>query len=338
LWELAHQAFKDDEHFIFMFRDQLAGALREIESLYAENMQAAESSADIAEILEALKDEKFWVLVILDGFDNAVSNGRLTRNLWDQLRRLADIPTFRLVVASRKRLSELIRDPNAESSPFWNVFEPVPVRIGPFDDQHLDALLKQTPKFRLTVGARTELLDATNASPIPVLEVFNTLIGDGVMGEISPEAMRNACNLTFPAVRDRVGLMWEDCARTSQDLFHRVRESGSVSRSEVARFDADALIERGFVHSAGTKLQRPNRLVEMYLEEQPNENSSLTRLFGTVDVYGRNFKSVMERRIDQIGGIDRILKRHLQLGSDDLPEHPSVFLARIMQGRLANVA
>jgi hypothetical protein len=242
---------------------------------------------------------------------------------------LADIPTVRLVVASRRRLSELIRDPNAETSPFWNIFEPTPIRIGPFDEQDLDALLKETPELHLAAGARTELLNATNASTIPVLEVFNTLMANSVVGEVSPEVMRNACKLTFPAVRDRIGLMWEDCARTSQDLFHRVREVDSVLRSEVTKFDADALTDRGFVHSAGNKLQRPSQLVEMYLEEQPNESSSLARLFSTAEGYRRNLKSVMERRIDQIGRIDQILKRHLQLGSGDLPEYPNVFLGHI---------
>ena len=226
LWDLAHQAPKDDGQFIHSFGRELERALRVKYPAYAEHLKTYKviSSAEIAEVLDALKDEGCKVLAVWDGFDKVVANGSLTRNLLDQLRELAIKPSLRLVTVSRKRLSELIRDPNAETSPFWNIFEPSPVRIGPLDDQDLDALLIQAPEIQLTHGARTELLNATNASPLLMLEVLNTLRASGVTGEISPEDMRNACVLVFPAVRDRIGLLWGDCPPTTQDLFHRIRE------------------------------------------------------------------------------------------------------------------
>lgn len=269
------------------------------------------------------------MFAVWDGLDKVVANGGLTRNLWDQLRELAIKPSLRLVTASRKRLSELIRDPNAASSPFWNIFEPTPVRIGSFNDQDLEALLTQTPEIQSTSGARTELLNATNASPLLTLEVLNALIANGIAGEISSEDMRNACDLAFLAVRDRIGLLWGDCPPTAQDLFHRIREAGSVSRGDVPMIDADVLIDQGFVHTAANRLQRPSGLLARYLDEQPNEGNALARLFGTADAYHKNFKSVLERRVEQINGIDSTLKRHLELGTNDLPDHPSVFLSHI---------
>jgi hypothetical protein len=331
LWDLAHQTLKDDGHFIHSFGRELARALSANYPAYAQHLEAGEviSSAEIAEVLEALKDEGCRVLAVCDGVDRVVANGRLTRNLWDQLRELAARPSLRLVTVSRKRLSELIRDPNAETSPFWNIFEQPAVRIGPFDDQDLDLLLKQTPEVRLTNGARTELMNETNASPLLMLEALNTLLADGRAREVSAEDMRKACDLTFPAVRDRIGLLWADCAPTTQDLFHRVREVDSVSLNEVPAIDADTLIDQGFVHSATNKLRRPSRLLGRFLDEQPNEGNAIARLFGTADAYLKNLKSVLERRIGQIKGVDPTLKRFIERGTGDLPDHPDVFLSNV---------
>jgi hypothetical protein len=69
---------------------------------------------EIAEVLDALKDEGGKVLAIMDGFDKPLSGGHLTRNLWDQLRELALKPSLRLVTASRRTL----RHPDAQTSDF----------------------------------------------------------------------------------------------------------------------------------------------------------------------------------------------------------------------------
>ncbi|MCK7468936.1 MAG: hypothetical protein MZU91_12960 [Desulfosudis oleivorans] len=66
-----------------------------------------------------------------------------------------------------------------------------------------------------------------------------------------------------------------------------------------------------------------------YLEEQPNEGNALVRLFGTGQAYQKNLKGVLERRIGQLSGIDSALKRYLERGTEDLPDHPEVFLSNV---------
>lgn len=109
----------------------------------------------------------------------------------------------------------------------------------------------------------------------------------------------------------------------------RVVEENFVARSGTTAADADLLIDRGFVHAAANKLQRPSRLLCRYLEEQPNEGSALVRLFGKADDYRKNLKGVLERRIDQLNGIDLTLKRYLERAVEDLPDHPDVFLTNV---------
>jgi hypothetical protein len=83
------------------------------------------------------------------------------------------------------------------------------------------------------------------------------------------------------------------------------------------------------VRLAANKLQRPSQLLERYLEEQPNEGSALVRLFGADEAYRKNFKGVLERRIWQLDGIDSTLKRLLERGMGDLPDHPDVCLSNV---------
>lgn len=330
-WDLAHQNLDDDSNFLRVFGEQLAKALQINHPDYANHLTSESSfaAAEIAEVLEALKDDGGKVLAVLDGFDKAVANGRLTRNLWDQLRELAIKPSLRLITASRKRLSELIRDPNAETSPFWNIFDPTPVRVGCFDDHDIEAVLACTQELRLSVGARSELLNATNAAPLLMLEVLNALLESGEKGEISAEAMGNMCKSAYAALRDRLNLLWTDCSPTAQDLFRQVRAESTIPRGEVSSADAEMLIERGFIQASGNKLQRANRLVGNLLDETPNESSSLTRLFSSGSAYQTNLRAVFEHRITQIDRLDPTLARYLKHGIDDIPDHPDVFLTHI---------
>ncbi len=111
VWDLGHQTPATDEEFMQRLAHELAGALVKNHADYAEHLKSAGESAyqDIAEVLDALNKDDGKVLAILDGFDKPLSNGQLTRNLWDQLRELAQKPSLRLVTSSRRTLRDLIR-------------------------------------------------------------------------------------------------------------------------------------------------------------------------------------------------------------------------------------
>ena len=248
----------------------------------------------------------------MDGFDKPLSGGKLTRNLWDQLRELALKPSLRLVTASRRTLRDLIRNPDAQTSDFWNIFEPSPVRVGCFDDGDLTAVLAQVPDLQLSGGAKTELWNASNGFPVIVLEVLNALCELGKTGEINPDAIQTACEVAFPWLRDKIDSLWADCSPSCQDLLRRVLEERALARSGIPNVDVDTLTERGFVYQVGNRLERPNRLLGKYLGEQPNEDSAMARLFGAVETYQQHFKGALERRIAQINSIDETLRRYLE--------------------------
>lgn len=331
LWDLGHQTPGTDAFFMQRLACELSAALRGSHTYYADHLKASQDNPyqDIAEVLDALKDEGVKVLVIMDGFDKPLSNGQLTRNLWDQLRELALKPSLRLVTASRRTLRDLIRNPEAQTSDFWNIFEPNPVRVGCFDENDLAAVLEKMPEWQLVAGAQTELWNASNGFPVLMLGVLNAVCVLGEAGVVSPVAMKAACESTFPTVRDKLDALWIDCPPSSQDLLRRVLDENSVARAGIATADAETLIERGFVQAVANKLQRPSRLLERYLEEQPHEGNALVRLFGTDDTYRKNLKGVLERRIGQVGDIDPTLKRYLERGTEELPGHPDIFLSNV---------
>lgn len=331
VWDLGHQTPSTDALFMQRLARELSAALTAKHPDYAEHLRNTQDNhyQDIAEVLDALKDDGAKVLAIMDGFDRPLSNGQLTRNLWDQLRELALKPSLRLVTASRRTLRDLICNPDAQTSDFWNIFEPTPVRVGCFDENDLTAILATMPERPLAAGAQTELWNASNGFPVLMLSVLNAVCGACPTGTVSPESMKTACDTALPTVRDQLGTLWDDCPPSCQDLMRRVLDEASVARAGIASTDAETLIERGFVQGAANKLQRPSRLVSRFLEGQPHEGNALLRLFGTTDAYQKNYKGVLDRRIDQLAGIDPMLKRYLGLGAELLPEHPSIFLSNV---------
>src|SRR5262249_23272896 len=130
-------------------------------SYYAEHLKNPQGNPyrEIGEVLDALTDDGGTVLAIMDGFDKPLSNGQLTRNLWDQLRALGLRPSLQLVTGNRLTLRNLIRDSETLTSPLWETFDPSPVRVGCFDENDLAAVLGQLPEVQLTRGARTWWLD-----------------------------------------------------------------------------------------------------------------------------------------------------------------------------------
>lgn len=331
LWDLGHQTPGTDGLFMQRLASELSAALRGSHTDYADHLKASEGNPfqDIAEVLDLLKEEGVKVLVIMDGFDKPLSNGQLTRNLWDQLRELALKPSLRLVTASRRTLRDLIRNPEAQTSDFWNIFEPNPVRVGCFDKNDLAAVLEKIPEWNLAAGAQTELWNASNGFPVLMLGVLNAVCESGQPRDVSPATMLDACHRVFPTIYDRLDALWSDCLPSAQDLLRRALDEGAIARTGLAVSDVDMLAERGFVHVSANKLGRPCRLLERYLGEQPHEGSALVRLFGTDDGYRKNLKEVLERRIGQIPGIDLTLKHYLERGTGDLPGHPDVFLTNI---------
>jgi hypothetical protein len=331
LWDLGRQIPETDELFMERFATELANELSNTHADYATHLRSADGNGyhGIEEVLSFLQEEGCRVLAIMDGFDKPLSNAKLTRNLWDQLRELASKPNLTLVASSRKKLSDLQRQPEAQSSPFWNIFNQSLVRIGCFDQEDMSAILDRVLEPKPSAAVKAALWSATNGSPVMTLEVLNFLCAHRVAAGIHPDNVKQACDDAFPSLTDTIGILWSDCRPSCHDLFRRVTQEKSVPRAGHMKADVDALIEKGFLIETAGNLHSPSCLVSRFLEELPNEGSTIARLFSTEAAYSVHLRGALERRIAQLEGLDPDLQRYLENGVEDFPERPGVFAANI---------
>lgn len=323
-WDLGHQTPASDEAFMQRLAKVVAAGLPTEHAQLASYLRDASGNpyTEIAEVLDELKKASAKVLLIMDGFDKPLANVSLTRNLWDQMRELASRPSLRLVTASRKTLQDLIRQPDAQTSDFWNIFDPEPVRVGCFDDNDLSVALQKMPHVQLSAGASTELWNWTNGYPVLMLECLNTLKAAGVAGSLSADQMVQVCEDSRPRLDAVIDSLWRDCSPSSRDLFLRLLDEGVIPKSTIVAPDLMELTERGFGHLNQNKLSRPSRLVRLHLDGLPGEGNAIARLFGSEAAFSKNYLDVLARWIENIDAVDASMKRQIKLSLQHLPDDP----------------
>jgi len=328
LWDLGHSTPQNDIEFLSQFATNLSNAIEDKYSDYAKHLKASEDTfqQDIAEVLELLNEET-KILVIFDGFDKALSSDKLTRNLWDQLRELAQNKSLTLITASRKTLRELIRNPEAQTSDFWNIFLSTPLRVNCFDESEISDVLSNHCQVEFDKGALTELYNSTNGTPVVLLEVLNYLLDGHDGSKITNVLVRDAVARSFESNQNYLGDLWHDCSPATQDTIRLLVEQTDIQG--VCQTDRTSIVEKGFGRERGNKLVSPNRLLQIYLEGLANEKGAIDRLFQNEEAFSQNFNNVISKRLAQISDIDSDLNRYLQRSLEDLPNHPNVCLSGI---------
>lgn len=328
LWDLGHITPKSDLEFLSQFATNLSEAIKDKFPDYSEHLKSSKDTfqQDIAEVLDALNDET-KILVIFDGFDKALSSDKLTRNLWDQLRELAQNKSLTLITASRKSLRELIRNPEAQTSDFWNIFLSTPIRVDCFDENEISDILTNHCQVEFDKGALTELINGTNGSPVVLLEVLNYLLDGHDYSKVTNALVQEAVVGSFESVQNYIDDLWHDCSPTTQDTIRLLVEESEIQGA--CQSDKTSIVEKGFARPSGSKLIKPSRILQTYLGGLANEKGAIDRLFSNEEAFAQNFNHVLSKRLSQISNIDHDLNRYLQRSMEDLPNHPSVCLSGI---------
>ncbi len=320
-WDLAHSTPGSDDEFVSALGAQLAAALPP----YTEFLQHAKF-ADIKDVLEDLAQQGATVLMAWDGFDKPLREGQLTRNLWDNMRELASLPSLRIITASRKRLQELISNERSSTSDFWGLFN-VSIKLGPFDDHDLDEVLAKK-KLNASKGARTEIINCSGLYPPVTLALMNAIIEGSASGEVSNADVTSQVDRVLEAHQSLLASIWNDCDQPARELFYEVCE-GELSASLAAKGIRDVLTERGMALEAGGKIRRSSRLMEMYAQSQEADTGTLKRQFGSQEKYAKNLHAVLQLRLSQLPTIDTRLKRLIELCLEDLPDSPDLCLTHV---------
>lgn len=323
-WELGHAPPQSDEAFISALCEQLRTAMGATQAEYKDHREylLEGTYTDLKEVMKLLEDEGRSVLMIWDGLDKPLGQGRLTGHLFGQLRDLFHGKRHKIVTAARAAQSELARNKQVFDSEFWNLFDVNPVRLGPFQQSDIAAALT-VAGMTLSQGAAKELDNWTGGFPLLVLSVLNCLAEKEIRAEVSPDAMNKAATDSLEGVAEPLVKVWEnDCTVGAQDTFRLLIECDKLPVSEVGRDDAQCLISRGFAAQDGNKIRPSCRMLQHHVRSRIQSTAGIARQFSNWEGFRSGIRGILELRLQQIPVVNNRLHRLVRRSLEDIPESP----------------
>jgi len=285
---------------------------------------------------DELEKKSVRLLIVLDGFDHVLAGTAITRNLWDQLRSLAQKTSLRLVTGSRRPLRELCKSEDSRTSHFWEVFNPTPAFVGPFTEDDWTDLLQPLARRNIAAdsSATKELVNWTGGVPVLaaalLCQLANTT-GDGQ--SISKEAVDTAANGFVDGATELLKQLWDDCTiELRSDLAAlATSDNQGVPVAGVSTQRQRALEERGYGVTSGSKLRSSCRIIVRFAEAQGPAVADLKRLFGDESDFMAHIGGLLDLRIEQLAlhGADAQLVNYLKHSTHDIVRAPEISLVTI---------
>jgi hypothetical protein len=324
-WHIGHVAPASDEDFITQLCEKLRDLLsqsKEDTSVYCEYLKD-HCFSNLAEVVDSLNEEDMPIIMLWDGFDKPLGQGNLTVHLWDQMRTIFYGKKHKIVTATRRPLSESIRSQDAITSPFWNIFDMTPMRVGIFDDQDCDAIIGKLSQHTFQSGAKTELIKWSAGFPPFFLEILNQINANIPSGQVDNDAVSQAARKATEKLYEIISATWNDCSAEAKDLYIQLVDHGEMLFADAGKSERNCLIEKGFAHQSSNKLAASCRILQEYIKGTERDTGSMARLFGTWDDYETNIRDLLERRLGHISHFDDRLQRLIARAIEDIPEYPN---------------
>ena len=293
-------------------------------------------------VFTELEDRGARMLVVLDGLDYALFGTGLTRNLWDQLRSLAQKTSLRFVTGSRRPLRKLCKTEESRTSDFWEVFYDTPIRVAALDDSDWDAFLQPLldAGCALDESARKEIANWTGGVPLLVCALLQKLWEQyRATPRLSKPEIDRAAGAVLGERRELLAELWDDC-----DVELRA-DLGALAAADIPVGDLSdgrrrALESRGFGRISKNRLRSSCRMMQHYAEERAPALADLTRLFGSSPDFEAHIRSLLELRLAQVArpGVDRDLRESVRNAVRDIepdPKHALVWIRSIADRALA---
>lgn len=323
-WDLGHSTPQTDAEFLKNLSTRIAKAISGTHPELAEYLREEDSAFDdLHEVMVSLAAQELRILLIWDGFDRPLRQGRLTRNLWDNLLELCRTESFRVVTASRRKLQELIRDEQSVTSELWQVFRVE--KIGCLTPTDLEHFASNLPNHTFQTGALKEVMNWTGGLPILVAWLFARVSAQISSGTITNQQVNEAAEID----EDCIGIMdtiWNDCPAPAKDLYRQLAESAPQKAGELPKPEKASLQDLGLARQDGQMLLHTCRLMEKHVGAADPEFGALARLFGNWDGYAGNIRGILERRISHIDRFDESLFHMVERAIEDIPAHPNTCL------------
>ena len=340
--DLRHRVPASDGEFMQRFAEEIRTALQAVRRELSVWIESEDENIHevLGLVLDELEKTDEHVLVVLDGFDYALAGTGLTRNLWDQLRALAQKNSLRLVTGSRGPLRELCKTEDSRTSDFWEIFYDTPVRVAALDDADMEAFLQplRDEGCDFDESARKEITNWTGRVPVLLCALLHKLWEEHRGASLSKSSIDGVAGTVMAERQQLLAALWDDCDGELQaDL--GMLSKGDIPRDELSDKRRDALEERGFGRVSGNRLRSFCLLMKRYAVAQEPAVADLTRLMGTTSGFDTYVRSLMELRLAQVSGkeVDDDLREYVGRAIRDLapdPECALVWVRRIVNRAL----
>lgn len=303
--DLRHSTLGPDSAFKRLLAERTRKALQPFRPDLSEWIDVEDEAVHglLGLVFDELGDANQRVLVILDGFEYLLVGAGATRNLWDQLRSLAQKPSLTLVTGSRRRLRELCRTEESRTSDFWEIFYDTPVRVAVLDDDDRAPFLQPLLDAECTLdhSARKEIANWTGDVPVLVCALLRELWDEHRGARVSKPEVDEAAKTILERRREILAALWDECDVDLRTDIGKLVGSG-IPRTDLSDDRRRTLADRGFGRVSRNRLQGSCRFMERYAEEQAPTLDDLKRLFGTASDFEMHIGSLLELRLKQTGG------------------------------------
>lgn len=313
---------------------------RQINSL-AGDLDVNAPAEELNELLQLTLDDvaqaDLRILLVLDGCDAVLQNGSIPRNLWDNMRALAQKISLRLMTGSRDRLLDLCYSPEARGSDFFGIFYPQPLTVGPFSDADWQEVFSGCG-MEIDGSAKKELVNWTGGHPDLATLLVRRLAGTHSGHTASKVDVDAAADSLLSPVADPIAALWRECSDEScGDIIQLA--GGELLAGELPPHRVKFLVERGIVIHSGNKVRLANRFIERVAGERRDDVNGARRLFEKPEDFATNIRTVLELRTAHVQAGDPELMKLVRRAVKHLPDEPDAALgsARDILDRALNL-
>jgi hypothetical protein len=318
-WDLRHNTPKSDEEFYQRFAQQLQPHMRKIDPALGTFLDESEGITfyNIKSLFEILSEDKKTVVIMFDGLDPVLRNTEIRKDLWDSLRGLADMSSFRMVTGTRQPLRELCMSPDSKTSDFFNIFAMNVRRLGPLTDRDSQEFLQPFIDRGISVSTASTQMLRKWCGGIPLLtaalclDLWNT-VDDGkpLTPQIIDSRAGDLC--ADETLQDYLyDFFWRDCSEQERSVLAEIVRQYRTDRPTTDPA-VQTLMQKGFLANSQNGLTCPSKFMYVYASQQGESVTRLRSLFGSVQDFEENSQALLELRLSQFVKIDVTLRSHIE--------------------------
>ncbi|MBS1789703.1 MAG: ATP-binding protein [Acidobacteria bacterium] len=334
-WDVRRSRIESDADFYQGLVEQAVPAVATLDSGLASDLRAdgGGNYSVLKDVFEYLNEDGRKILLVMDELDLVLMASGVTRNLWDNLRSLAEKPGLRLMTGSRKPLRELCNSQDSRTSDFWNIFYPQPIRVEVFsEDDWRDVLVPFAQRqIQFERGADTEIMNWTGGVPAlaaALCEKLWEVSQDGVV--ISREQVNQVADVYFASDETILPSLWKECDADEQGDLHEIAQGKILTLNQhVPQLRYQSLTRKGYVVEQKGSLKPYCRAMENYAKLHGSDATGMRRLFGSAEDYEKNLRGLLELRLSQIQITDNDLRLRITNAIQFLDSSPSITLQQI---------